>query len=416
MAVSSHRRLLSQPPPTLPPSSSPSLHRSLSSPCQTPPRLPFLDLLAGGLHSLVAQASFFLSSGALPTPIPGGSPLGAFQLSSFAILKPSSSSSSSSSCSYAALREVAAFLLDHRDFSGVPPTALVLFSPSNSPPWATASLQRYVPHSCDAADLGPSTFTVRSVHRIAILDVRLLNLDRHAGNILVQRGGELVPIDHGLCLPQRLEDPYFEWLHWPQSSVGLSQEEMEYVQRLDPFEDLEVLRRELPMLAEQSGRVLVVCTIFLKRAVAAGLTLADVGAMMTRDLSGQSELERVCRQAAAAVAVELHCEAEISGGSGGGGEEGGVVGCLVQRKPPKVPMKKGRKEEESGKGKVVGGRTKSVSSSCVLKVSQDGCISFKRMNEEEWQLFLEAFGELLPAAFERRRRNKQGRIVTSCSF
>ncbi len=27
---------------------------------------------------------------------------------------------------------------------------------------------------------------------------------------------ELVPIDHGFCLPETLEAPYFEWLHWPQ--------------------------------------------------------------------------------------------------------------------------------------------------------------------------------------------------------
>ena len=63
---------------------------------------------------------------------------------------------------------------------------------------------------------------------------------RHAGNMLVRRprgssssgggGGlarlaearlELCPIDHGFCLPEGLEPPYFEWLHWPQvCSVG----------------------------------------------------------------------------------------------------------------------------------------------------------------------------------------------------
>ena len=26
----------------------------------------------------------------------------------------------------------------------------------------------------------------------------------------------LSPIDHGFCLPEALEPPYFEWLHWPQ--------------------------------------------------------------------------------------------------------------------------------------------------------------------------------------------------------
>ena len=66
-----------------------------------------------------------------------------------------------------------------------------------------------------------------------ILDIRIWNTDRHAGNILVRRPRaasianlgalarldsaqlELVPIDHGFCLPESLDPPYLEWLHWP---------------------------------------------------------------------------------------------------------------------------------------------------------------------------------------------------------
>lgn len=76
-------------------------------------------------------------------------------------------------------------------------------------------------------------FPVADVHRIGLLDIRLFNTDRHAGNILIKvtkppkdsaaathqwLGNEysLVPIDHGFCLPEALEPPYFEWLHWPQ--------------------------------------------------------------------------------------------------------------------------------------------------------------------------------------------------------
>ncbi|KAG2309432.1 hypothetical protein Bca52824_029180 [Brassica carinata] len=69
----------------------------------------------------------------------------------------------------------------------------------------------------DTNSFGPGSFTVSSVHRIGILDVRVLNLDRHAGNMLVMKRceqdkgvgiAELVPIDHGLCLPECLDDPY----------------------------------------------------------------------------------------------------------------------------------------------------------------------------------------------------------------
>lgn len=94
-------------------------------------------------------------------------------------------------------------------------------------------LQEYVFHDCDTSEMGASRFAARDVHRIGILDIRIWNTDRHAGNILVRRQREsstglsglakldsgqleLVPIDHGFCLPESLEPPYFEWLHWPQ--------------------------------------------------------------------------------------------------------------------------------------------------------------------------------------------------------
>ncbi|KAL9240040.1 hypothetical protein vseg_014303 [Gypsophila vaccaria] len=218
------------------------------------------------------------------------------------------------------IRELAAYLLDHGGFARVPPTALVKFSHVvfnvndsslvKPPLYKIASLQRFVDHDSDAGDLGSSGFSVSSVHRIGILDVRLLNIDRHAGNMLVGKyehdkyslgATELVPIDHGLCLPEWLDDPYFEWLHWPQALVPFSDVEVEYIMNLDPFSDANILRTELPSLGEASIRVLVVCTIFLKKAAAAGLCLGDMGEMMTRDAHGGEEtmsvLESVCARA-----------------------------------------------------------------------------------------------------------------------
>ena len=175
----------------------------------------------------------------------------------------------------AASREVAAYLLDRGHFARVPHTALVKMAhpifhvapgggggdcgtlgggeASLDPPAVPAklgSLQEFVPHDCDTSEMGASRFAVRDVHRIGILDIRLLNTDRHGGNILVRRrkapppaasaaalgaaaaeGGahvpsgaalglespyELIPIDHGFALPEALEPPYFEWQHWPQ--------------------------------------------------------------------------------------------------------------------------------------------------------------------------------------------------------
>ncbi|KAJ6874542.1 hypothetical protein NC652_034286 [Populus alba x Populus x berolinensis] len=91
-----------------------------------------------------------------------------------------------------------------------------------------------------------------------MLDIRIFNTDRHAGNLLVGKLGgvgrfgrvELIPIDHGLCLPETLEDPYFEWIHWPQVSIPFSDDELGYIEKLDPGKDCDMLRMHLPMIRE----------------------------------------------------------------------------------------------------------------------------------------------------------------------
>ena len=63
-----------------------------------------------------------------------------------------------------------------------------------------------------------SLFTADEVHKIAILDLRILNLDRNLCNVLVKKTSSekwsLVPIDHGLSIPDTLEINSYEvgWL------------------------------------------------------------------------------------------------------------------------------------------------------------------------------------------------------------
>jgi hypothetical protein len=225
-------------------------------------------------------------------------------------------------------REVAAYLLDYDHSANVPATALVKITHSvfnindgvncyqhqnRKQVSKIASLQQFITHDCDASDYGTSSFPVAAVHRIGILDIRILNTDRHAGNLLVRKLDgvgrlgqvELVPIDHGLCLPESLEDPYFEWIHWPQASIPFSEDELQYIDHLDPFRDSEMLRMELPMIREACLRVLVLCTIFLKQAAAFGLCLSEIGEMMSREFQGHgevpSELELICIEARASL-------------------------------------------------------------------------------------------------------------------
>jgi hypothetical protein len=134
-----------------------------------------------------------------------------------------------------ALREVAAYILDHQvvdresgrivGFSGVPPTAIVR-SLHRGKSFKVGSLQMFKDNDGSCEDMGPRAFPVKEVHKIAVLDIRLANADRHAGNILVSKEEgatyKLIPIDHGYCLPEKVIISllnYFQLLLHHSSSV-----------------------------------------------------------------------------------------------------------------------------------------------------------------------------------------------------
>eukprot|EP00210_Caulerpa_lentillifera_P003445 g3287.t1 len=222
----------------------------------------------------------------------------------------------------AAIREVAAYLLDHRNFAKIPATLLMRASHpafnysdvQNEVTGKLGSMQEFVSHLCDTTEMGTSRFSVSDVQRIAILDIRLYNTDRHAGNILVRKrvtshtpttnhqfgetGYELIPIDHGFCLPEALEPPYFEWQHWSQARMPIGEYEKEYIASIDIEADKVLLRSELPVLREECLRTMEVSTTLLKRGAAAGLSLHEIAEIMTRPLVGmdkeKSELVILC--------------------------------------------------------------------------------------------------------------------------
>ncbi|KAJ1283264.1 hypothetical protein BS78_03G115400 [Paspalum vaginatum] len=385
--------------------------RSRSSPCFTTvaengerseSKMPRVEIVAGrharGVRELIAEAGAAIASGTRLVPAQSGLG-GALLLNGsrggehVAVIKPLDDAATANGgyANRAVLREVAAFLLDHDGFASVEPTALIRIS-RPAMPTTMASIQRFVAHEYDAGELGPSRFSVASVHRVGILDVRLLNIDRHAGNILVKNPPsrrradsgsaqplDLVPIDHGLCLPEQLDDPYFEWLHWPQSSLPFSDDELAYVAALDPFKDAETLRAELPSLREPAIRILTLCTIFLKRAAAAGLCLADIGDMMTREFTAQQEglstLEALCKQAHDSV---LPCPPPSQ-----------------SQLPQPSPDGDGVDEGTSFSG----GRKH---------------VSFGDLSFAEWAAFLDRFEQLLPAALEAKKHAAE--LGTSTSF
>lgn len=136
-----------------------------------------------------------------------------------------------------AVREVAAYILDHprsgprmetgeaMGFAGVPPTVMVKCMHQGLKIVKMGSLQKFMNNDGNCEDIGVGVLSVEEVHKITVLDIRMANADRHAGNILFrqERGGRtvLIPIDHGYCLPEKVSTFPFP-LHFVCAQISFS--------------------------------------------------------------------------------------------------------------------------------------------------------------------------------------------------
>ncbi|KAI3453831.1 hypothetical protein Pfo_010494 [Paulownia fortunei] len=224
-----------------------------------------------------------------------------------------------------ALREVAAYILDHPKkgprslshleigFAGVPPTIMVqcLHRGFNHPEGfdcsneyiKTGSLQMFMKNHGSCEDMGPRDFPVEEVHKISVFDIRTANADRHAGNILLYKDGEkgrivLIPIDHGYCLPETFEDCTFDWLYWPQARQPFSQETIDYIKSLDAEQDIAILKFHGLDLSLECARTLCISTMLLKKGAEKGLTPFAIGSIMCREtLNKKSMIEEIVHDA-----------------------------------------------------------------------------------------------------------------------
>lgn len=225
-----------------------------------------------------------------------------------------------------ALREVAAYILDHprngprschnngeQGFAGVPPTVMVKCLhkgfhniegyQNDSGNVKIGSLQMFMRNIGSCEDMGPSVFPVEEVHKISVLDIRLVNADRHAGNILIAKDGEdgltvLIPIDHGYCLPESFEDCTFDWLYWPQAKEPYSSDTIEYIKSLDAEEDIKLLKFHGWDLSPKCAQILRISTLLLQKGAERGLTPFDIGSIMCREtLKKKSVIEQIVEEA-----------------------------------------------------------------------------------------------------------------------
>jgi hypothetical protein len=198
-----------------------------------------------------------------------------------------------------AAREVFAFYLDRIDggFSGVPVTVMcTVTNQLGQKKWG--SLQSYVNHDDSAENFGSSMMVSDEVHKVGVLDIRLVNCDRHFANILCRKDGKglaLTPIDHGNILPScfHLNEARFEWLHWKQARDPFCNKTLQHIASLNPERDANLLRAL--DLEEESVISMVLATKILQVGAAASLSLWDIGNIIQRNTCNpehESVLER----------------------------------------------------------------------------------------------------------------------------
>ena len=239
-----------------------------------------------------------------------------------------------------AVRERVAYKLDHASFAGVPKTGvcgLMLRTATGSRlAEQEGSIQEFVQSQGDVGEyrFDGSEFSERACQRLALLDLRLFNCDRHEGNILVRpplssppssppvppsaspaspsaapspppemgEKLELVPIDHAFVLPRfgHFREAEFIWRYWLAAFKPFGTEAREYVASLDAEADADVARRA--GLDEASCATLRACTMLLQAALlgrgSSSVTPNALASMLMREpLDEPSPLERMCAQA-----------------------------------------------------------------------------------------------------------------------
>ncbi|WCJ26540.1 Phosphatidylinositol 4-kinase gamma 3 [Euphorbia peplus] len=148
---------------------------------------------------------------------------------------------------------------------------------------------------------------VDEVQKMSVVDIRLVNLDRHAGNILVNKikktknenesenpnvneneneNGKivLIPIDHGYSLPTRFDRvPSLEWHLWPQARDRYTDKVIEYINSQDADKDLAYLKSRGFTFHEKLPRTFRIATKFLQQGVKKRPTPFGMGNLLCKE-------------------------------------------------------------------------------------------------------------------------------------
>jgi hypothetical protein len=177
-----------------------------------------------------------------------------------------------------AVREEAVYIVDRLSggHAGVPVTSRAEITLDSGEP-VQGALQAFHLNAVGFADdfgrpsdlqKARDILTQESLEALALLDMRVFNMDRHGGNLLFigdKSPYSLGPIDHGCCLPPwwSLREGVFDaWLDWPQLECQPSQLAMEIAQKAYTQLDRICERMRALQLDDASIITLQACTVF----------------------------------------------------------------------------------------------------------------------------------------------------------
>jgi hypothetical protein len=107
---------------------------------------------------------------------------------------------------------------------------------------------------------------------------------------------ELIPIDHGYCLPHLMEIAWCDWcwFNWPQLKEPLNEQDQKYILSLNPQEEADFLSTRIP-LRKACKRNMIIAGTLVQKGVKAGISLYEIAKIMCReDLDKPSTLEKMC--------------------------------------------------------------------------------------------------------------------------
>jgi len=189
-------------------------------------------------------------------------------------------------------REVLAYQLDS---TLVPETFIAEVKHPMFTSTKVGSLQHFVQNAESTEEYGPSLFAIEDVHRIALLDIRIVNCDRNGENILVRKENNkyrLIPIDHAFSLPAYSSFDnlsHFEWMNYRQSKLPMTQEVKDLIQNIDIEKDL-TLARAIG-IHRDSIISMQIAHLILMKGVAYNRSFFDIGKFMC-----SSELHSLCKR------------------------------------------------------------------------------------------------------------------------